>query len=102
MTDFMTELPRRFHARDKISPQFTRRHYIWLTNAMRQLLSNFTVPDKDNVWKSDAEEISSHQTDYWAVQRGIEIFAEILANDNPRFNKEQFLHNILNPTSEPK
>lgn len=42
---------------------------------------------------------TDHEVD--AIKHGIEIFAEMLAYDNSRFNKEQFLTAIFNPNSEP-
>lgn len=67
------------------SPQFTRRHYIWLANAMKKVFD---------------EVLSEYpEADDYKIKFGIETFAEALAADNPNFNKQRFLNNIFNPTT---
>jgi hypothetical protein len=66
------------------SPHFTRRHYIWLATAMRRVATIF--PD----------EVSNMELRY-GINRGIEIFAEVLKSDNPNFDKDLFLKNVFDP-----
>jgi hypothetical protein len=94
MEDFMSAMPRRFHSKSKIdSPQFTRRHYIWLTNTCRNLLAN--AKEREYSWGPTEDCIEN-------AKLVVNDLAEALATDNPHFDKQQFLDNIFNPTSEPK
>lgn len=71
------------------SPQFTRRHYIWLASAMRDILSEFIDPDKTS------EHFTIEFNQRYAIERGIEIFADALASENPNFEKQRFLDNVF-------
>lgn len=81
--DLARDLGRKGEAKSP-SPQFTRRHYIWLANAMRLVFSNC---------------LNFHSR--VAVKIAIEEFANALAAENPHFDKQKFLSNIFNP-EQPK
>lgn len=94
---FMTILPRRSKSGNPSSPQFTRRHYIWLTNAAREMLKDpGSFLDRTTSGSDTVDELVAKS----AVETAIDKFLDLLVADNPRFNKQQFLNNIFNPMKE--
>lgn len=69
------------------SPQFTRRHYVWLASAMRDVLNKTPSPNG-----TDRRDSFSY-----GIRTAIETFADALASENPRFDKEMFINNVFCP-----